>query len=56
VNQDPQNAGREERRRQQGDEVAKLKEMHQDSEGRRILARTHAIEDSYYVFWSARGS
>lgn len=55
MNEDPQDAGREERRQQLGDEVAKLEEMHQGSEGRRVLSRTQAVEDSYYVFLVSQG-
>jgi hypothetical protein len=53
--EDSQHAGREQRRQQLGEELKTLEDMHQDSEGRRVLARTHAIEDSYYVFLVSQG-
>jgi hypothetical protein len=48
-------AGREQRRQQLREELKKLQDIHQASEGRQILARTYAFEDSYYVFLVSQG-
>ena len=55
MNEDPQPAGRKQRRQQLGEQLKKLQDMHEASEGRNILARTHTIEDSYYVFLVSQG-
>jgi hypothetical protein len=55
VNEDPQHVGREQRRQQLGEKLKKLQDIHQASEGRKILARTYAFEDSYYVFLVSQG-
>ncbi len=50
MEEDAQQTNRDERRQQLGEELRRLHEQHQASEGNRIITRIHAFADSYYVF------
>lgn len=50
MTQDPQEVGSEERKRELGEELHRLQERHQASEGNKIIGRTYAHGISYRVF------
>jgi hypothetical protein len=50
VAQDPQGTGSEKRQRELGAELSRLQELHQSSEGNKILGRTYAHGISQRVF------
>jgi hypothetical protein len=54
VKEDPQEAERKERQRQLGEELERLQEEHQASEGAKILMRARAFGRSYRVFQGNR--
>src|SRR4051794_26717914 len=50
VEEDAKQANRDKQRDQLGDELRRLQEQHQASEGNRIISRINAFAGSYHVF------